>query len=95
MNAPKTVKQVSSPVGLCSFYRRFIPSFSQIATLIIKLTHKNSKFEWSEECQNAFRKLNHSLTTIPFLFYPDKSKPFTSYTDASDNCIGAVLTLKI
>ena len=28
---------------------------------------------------------------MPWLAYPDISKPFTLYTDASDTCVGAVL----
>ena len=84
-------KKVPSFVWLYSFYRKFIPNFSHIATPIIKLTHKNYKFEWSEECQIALWNLKHSLIIL-LLFYPDKTKPFILYTDKSDYCVGAVLT---
>ena len=29
---------------------------------------------------------------VPLLVYPDPQKPYVLYTDASDTCIGAVLT---
>ena len=32
-----------------------------------------------------------SLTTVPVLAYPDTSKPYILYTDASVDCIGARL----
>ena len=37
---PKTVREVRSFIGMCSYYRRFIPHFSEIAEPIISLTRK-------------------------------------------------------
>ena len=74
---------------MCSYYRRFIPNFSAIAKPLINLTKKVAKFEWTKECQIAFDFLNESLTTVPLLAYPDTSKPYILYTDASDYCIVA------
>ena len=44
-----------------------------------------------KECQIAFDFLEESLTTVPLLAYPDTSKPYILYTDASDDCTGACL----
>ena len=76
---------------MCSYYRRFSPKFSAIAKPLIKLTKKFAKFEWTKECQIAFDLLKEGLTTVPLLVYPDTSKPYILYTDASDECIGACL----
>ena len=76
---------------MCSYYRCFIPNFSEIAIPFIKLTKKFAKFVWSEQCQVAFEFLKTSLTTVPVLGYPDVNKPYILYTDASDNCIRACL----
>jgi hypothetical protein len=54
---PTTVKQVRSIIGTCSYYRRFIANFSEIAELIIKLTRKYAKFHWTPECDKAFQFL--------------------------------------
>ena len=35
--------------------------------------------------------MKRSLTTAPTLAYPDPSKPYVLYTDASDECVGALL----
>ena len=77
---------------MCSYYRRFIPNFSQIAEPIIALTRKYAHFKWSDVHQNAFEFLKDSLTAVPLLVYPDPNKPYVLYTDASDTCIGSCLT---
>ena len=91
MPPPTNVCEVRSFIGMCSYYRRFLPNFSQIAMPLIKLTKKYAKFDWSPECQIAFDFLKESLTTIPVLAYPDTNKPYILYTDASEECIGACL----
>ncbi|MCG7874779.1 MAG: pol polyprotein, partial [Candidatus Thiodiazotropha endolucinida] len=88
---PKCVKDVRSFIRLCSYYRRFIPSFSAIAEPLIKLTRKYSKFTWGQDAQQAFDQLKADLTAIPMLGYPDLSKNYILYTDASNDCVGAVL----
>ena len=92
MTAPTTVREVRSFMGMCSYYRRFIPNFSQIAEPIIALTKKYARFQWSEDCQKAFEHLKESLTVVPLLAYPDPNEPYVLYKDASDTCIGACLT---
>lgn len=90
--APSNVREVRGLIGMCSYYRRFIPNFSEIAAPLIELTKKHARFRWSGECQTAFDFIKESLTVVPFLAYPDPGKPYTLYTDASDTCIGACLT---
>ena len=89
---PTCVREVRSFIGMCSYYRRFIPNFSEIAEAVIALTQKFARFNWTEECQNGFDYLKQSLTVVPLLAYPDPNKPYTLYTDASNTCIGACLT---
>ena len=92
LQAPKTVREVRSIVGMASYYRRFIPHFSEIAKPLTELTKKNSRFVWSEDRQQAFKTLKECLSTAPVLAHPDFSKPFKLYTDASLYAVGAVLT---
>ena len=89
---PTCVREVRSFIGMCSYYRRFIPNFSQIAEPIIALTRKYAHFKWSDTHQRAFEYLKDSLTAVPLLVYPDSNKPYVLYTDSSDTCIGACLT---
>ena len=90
--APTCVREVRSFIGMCSYYRRFIQNFSQIAEPIVALTKKYAHFKWSDIHQKAFEFLKDSLTSVPLLVYPDSKKPYTLFTDASSTCIGACLT---
>ena len=89
---PTTVREVCSFVGMCSYYRMFIPNFSSIAEPIITLTRKYAKFRWDSKCQNAFDTLKTKLAEFPVLGYRDPNKRNILYTDASNDCIGACLT---
>lgn len=89
---PKTVKEVRSFLGLCSYYRRFVSGFANIARPLHKLCEKNSKFTWNEDCQKAFNSLKNSLMSSPLLAYPLPGKSFILDTDASNLATGAVLS---
>ena len=57
MTPPKSVKDIQAFLGFCNFYKRFIKDFAKIAHLLIQLTHKNYKWNWTQECQTAFETL--------------------------------------
>jgi hypothetical protein len=67
---PKNVRQVRSFFGLCSYHRRYVRNFADIARPLHKLTEKNVKFEWTDSCQESFDTLKRALTTAPILGYP-------------------------
>ena len=54
MPAPTTVREVRGFIGMCSYFRKFVPNFSGIAEPLIALTRKFARFRWSDECQKAF-----------------------------------------
>ena len=90
---PTNVGEVRSFLGLASYYRRFIPGFSQIAAPLHTLLKKGIEFYWSVECEQAFQNLKQKLTTAPILSYPQfsKERPSILETDASGKGLGAVL----
>ena len=88
---PKSIQDVRSFLGLCNYYRKFVKGFANIASPLNALLKKETKFTWSEICQNAFDKLKEALTTAPVLAYPDMRKPFIVSCDASGTAIGYVL----
>ena len=92
---PRNVTEVRSFLGLCSYYRRFVPSFASLADPLHKLTKKGNSFKWTEDCQRSFDSLRRALTSPPILANPDFSKPFILDCDASDQSIGAVLSQNI
>lgn len=88
---PKNEKEIRSFIGLCSYYRRHVPNFANIAKPLTKLTKKDEQFIWTQECETSFNALKTILITEPLLIYPDFSKKFILSTDASNIAIGAVL----
>ena len=92
---PDNVHEVRSFLGFCSYYRRFIPQFAEVAKPLHCLTEKTHPFVWSEQCQEAFERLKKKMVEAPVLAHPDFSKPFIIDTDASDAAIGAVLSQNI
>ena len=91
---PKNADAVRSFLGMCGYYRCYIPQFSSIAKPLTELLKKEIKFEWTSQCEHSFKKLQEYLTNHPVLVYPDYSKPFTIETDASQTGIGAILSQK-
>ena len=86
------VSELRSFLGFCGYCRRYIAKFSEFARPLHKLTEKGKIFSWSVDCQNAFERLKHCLTTAPVLAHPDFTKSFILDTDASGTAIGAVLS---
>ena len=93
---PKTKKQVRSFMGLAGYYRKFIPSFAQLAAPLTDLTRKGapSKVVWLDTHEAAFNTLKDKLASEPILRLPDLSKTFILQTDASESGIGATLLQK-
>ena len=77
---------------VCGYYRKFVPHFSDIARPLLKLTAHDVKFIWDTQCDLSFQLLNDALCSAPILKYPDMSKPYTIYTDASKYGWAGVLT---
>jgi hypothetical protein len=42
-----------------------VKGFSIIAKPLTKLTQKDVKFQWGDECENSFSTLKNSLVTAP------------------------------
>ena len=89
---PTSVAEVRSYLGLCTYYRRFVPDFATVAAPLNHLTRKGVVFVWDEACQAAFDGLKKALVEAPVLPYPDPKLPYLLDTDASAEGIGAVLS---
>jgi predicted aspartyl protease len=81
---PRSVTEVRAFVGLCSYYRKFIASFAEIATPLHDLTKKNARFVWETKHETAFRELKSRLISAPILTLPNDSDTYILDTDASD-----------
>lgn len=74
--APTDVSSLRSFLGLATYYRRFIRSFSTLAAPLNQLLCKSIKWRWGIDQVKAFTRLKHALTSAPVLLFPDFSKPF-------------------
>jgi hypothetical protein len=73
-NAPTSVSDIPSFLGLAGYYQRFIEGFSKISKPMTELLEKEKKFEWTSACEASFQELKKRLTTAPILVLPDMVK---------------------
>ncbi|XP_050896896.1 uncharacterized mitochondrial protein AtMg00860-like [Lathyrus oleraceus] len=86
--APTSVTEIRSFLGLAGYYRRFIEGFSKLALPLTKLTCKGADFVWDVLCEESFLELKKRLTTAPILILPNPEEPFVVYCDASKMGLG-------
>ncbi|KAH0643735.1 hypothetical protein KY290_035193 [Solanum tuberosum] len=54
---PLNPTEVRNFLGLAGYYRRFVEGFSSISAPLTKLTHKATKFQWTEAYEQSFQEL--------------------------------------
>lgn len=93
LQSPKTKKDVRSILGLLSYYRNYVPCFSEIAAPLTNLTKRRSPdaIGWLSEHEDAFIKLKEAICGAPACYAPNFKLPFIVYTDASSYAVGACL----
>ncbi|XP_055309423.1 uncharacterized protein LOC129573155, partial [Sitodiplosis mosellana] len=91
---PTDAHAVQRCLGLFSYFRRFIYNFSTIAKPLTNLTKKNVKFEWTEECKDAFETLKNKLLEPPVLCIFDPKRETELHTDACTRGYGGMLLQK-
>jgi len=89
---PQNLRQSRVFVGLCQYYRRFVPNFSGITAPLHALTKKGARLEWTPDCQQAFDQLKEALVGADVLALPSEEGMYVLDCDASDKAIGAVLS---
>ena len=75
-------------MGHVGYYRRFIVLYAEIARPLYKLL---IKFDWTEDCQQAYDTLKKALASAPILRSPNWDVIFLVHIDASAFAIGCVL----
>ena len=100
MLPPTNVKQLKRFIGMVNFYRDVFPRRSHILAPLTDLAAKCGKrkgstpkhpWSWETEHQQAFKEAKRMLSTEAELAFPDFTKPFHLYTNASDVQLGATL----
>lgn len=89
--APVNVKQVQAFIGLCNFYRRFIPRFSEVLAPLYALTRANVQFQWKQLQQESFELMKSSITKNNVLRVFNPKHQTLLETDSSGYGVAAVL----
>ena len=90
---PRKVRDIQSFLGFANFYRRFIPSYSEIVLPLTRLTRKNVPWDFSDACRKAFNDLKTAFTRAPVLHHWVPDRQITVETDASDYAIAGILSI--
>lgn len=88
---PKKIKHLRAFLGLCNYYRKFIPDYSIKTLSLCKLLKKTEKWKWTPEAQKAFDDIKKSFINTILLHHPNPTKPYYLQTDSSGVGIAGVL----
>ena len=90
---PSCIRDMRLFFGLCSYYRRFVHNFADIAAPLHKMTGKGVlSFIWTPACEIAFEALKTALISSSIMAMPTDDDIYMLNTDASDHSIGEVLS---
>ena len=92
LQAPTTLKQLCSFLGMVQFYRDMWKRRSHILAPLTDLVGKGKKkIEWKATHQQAFEDIKKVMAKETILNYPKFGQPFEIHTDASDRQLGSVI----
>ena len=79
--------RTESFLGWCSYYRRFMRSFADIASPFNRLTEKNQQFVWGKDQEEASQKVKVLLTSSPILAFPCEGGIIILDSHASESAV--------
>ena len=91
MKPPTSVKELKSFIGKLSYIRRFIPGLAASIAPLTPLLKKVVKFQWSNEHQLAFCKLQEIMTGLPTVRSLTPGVPLRLYLSSNDKAVGALI----
>lgn len=82
---------VQSYIGLINYYGHFFPQKSSILAPFHKLLEKNSKFEWTKQCEIAYQLTKEIVASDRVLVHYNPEWPVVLVCDASQYGVGAAI----
>ena len=91
---PTSKKLVRSFLGMCNFYRTYLPRYSEVALPLTELTKAKAgnKFTLNDDQRTSFVALKALLSSTRTLASPRYDRPFYIFVDASLLACGAACT---
>ena len=90
--APTNLQELRSFLGLLNYYGKFIPNLATILHPMNALLQADRKWEWSQECKEAFQLAKDKLTSAEVLTHYNPALPINLAADASAYGVGAVIS---
>ena len=88
---PTSIEEVCQFNGICSYYRKFISHYSDINKCFNDMTKKGATFNWTKECDAAFKLLKEKPMEDPVLISPQVDKDYIIHCDASKYSYSGIL----
>jgi hypothetical protein len=88
---PSNVKDLRRFLGMATYLHKYSRGFAGLALPLSSLLKKDTEWEWTRECQEAFDALKRNLMEAPVLAIADPDRPYHVVCDASDRAIGCAL----
>uniref|UniRef100_A0A5S6QM53 RNA-directed DNA polymerase n=1 Tax=Trichuris muris TaxID=70415 RepID=A0A5S6QM53_TRIMR len=92
MPVPTNVTQLRSFLGMINHYGQFIADLCDVRAPLDRLLQKDTKFEWTDDCQQAFEKVISIVASDLLLTHYDPNQEIIVAADASSNGLGAVIS---
>ena len=92
MPPPTDVTTLRSFLGLINYYGNFIKEMRELRAPLDALLKKDTKWNWSKACQNAFDRTKAILSSDLLLTHYDPHLDIVVAADASNYGIGAVIS---
>ena len=91
---PTNSRQLITFLQSLQYYKRFIANFARISAPLYELTKKDTKFEWTETHDKAFKMLKQRIINHTYLQFPRVNEPYRLTTDWQPVAISYTLEQK-
>ena len=89
---PSDLTGLRSYLGLLNYYVKFLPDLSAVIAPITNFLRKDVAWNWTPECDRAFRESKALLLDNQILCFYDQKLPVRLPCDASAYGLGAVIS---
>lgn len=91
MTAPNSVRKVQRLRGRIAALSRFISRSAHRSYNFFQTLRKARKFEWNEQCDQAFKELKQHLVELSVLAKPESGERLWVYLSATEHAVSVVL----
>lgn len=91
LQPPRNIEELRQFLGLCGYYRKFVPAFAAISAPMADLLKKDTPFVWTDQQQSSFESLKQGLLNSKAIAYFKPGGQLMLKTDASRKGFGGIL----